>query len=50
MYDHAIEEMVAAGVAEPLDKPTWQDQNGHPCSEESAYGCMVTHRLTHPGG
>ena len=28
MYDHAIEEMVAAGVAEPLDKPTWQDQMG----------------------
>ena len=48
MYDHAIEEMVAAGVAEPLDKPTWQDRNGHPCSEQSAYGCMVTHRLTHP--
>jgi len=48
MYDHAIEEMVAAGVAEPLEKPTWQDRNGHPCSKESAHGCVVTHKLTHP--
>ena len=48
MYNHVYIEMEEAGVAVKLDTPVWQDEHGSPCPESSAFGCKVTHTLTHP--
>ena len=37
-----------AKVACKYDKPVWQDFDGKECNEAGAYGCKVTHDLTHP--
>ena len=41
-------EMEDAGIAVKLSIPFSQDENGSPCLESSAFGCKVTHDLTHP--
>ena len=48
MYDHVIEEMCDAGVAEKLDSPVWMDRDGKECQPIEAFGCKVTHRIKHP--
>ena len=48
MYNHIYNEMVDAGVAEPLGKSIWMDIEGNECLEEEAVGCQVTHKLCHP--
>ena len=48
MYNHIIEELVNAGVAERLDEPVWMDRKGNPCLEEEAHGCKVHHRIIRP--
>ena len=48
MYNHVYIEMEDAGVAVKLKTPVWQDEDGVTCPELSAFGCKVTHTLTHP--
>ena len=48
MYKHIYEEMEDAKVATPYAAPMWQDYDGNPCLEKDAFGCKVTHNLTHP--
>ena len=48
MYKYIYEEMEDAKVATPYDAPMWQDYDGNPCLEKDAFGCKVTHNLTHP--
>lgn len=48
MYNHIYEEMEDAKVATPYAAPMWQDCDGNPCLEKDAFGCKVTHNLTHP--
>ena len=38
MYKHVYIEMADAGVAVKLTEPVWQDENGSPCNESSAFG------------
>ena len=40
--------MVAAGVAKVLKSPVWNDKEGKICEEATAYGCKITHQITHP--
>ena len=40
--------MEDAKVATPYAAPMWQDYDGNPCLEKDAFGCKVTHNLTHP--
>jgi hypothetical protein len=47
MYEHVYEYMEEAGVAVKLEAPVWRDKAGHDCTEEDAFGCNVTHDLTH---
>ena len=47
-YDHVIEEMCDAGVAEKLDSPVWMDRDGKECQPIEVFGCKVTHRIKHP--
>ena len=48
MYTHNYEELVDAGVAKLLNTPEWQDKEGNIVEEPDAFGCKVTHQLTHP--
>lgn len=48
VYDHTIEEMVGAGVAEELEEPCWMDRAGNDCNECDALGFKGTHRITRP--
>lgn len=48
MYEHTYREMVEAGVAQRLPAPIWMDRHGNECSQNDAFGCMVTHKLCHP--
>ena len=48
MYNRIHNEMVDIGVAMPYEEPLWQDANGINCLESDAFGCKVTHNLTHP--
>ena len=48
MYAHIYAELVDAMLATILDSPEWQDLNGNRCEESEAFGCKVTHTLTHP--
>ena len=48
MYQHAIQEMVDAGVAKKLDEPVWITHDGKLCVEREAFGCKVTHELIKP--
>ena len=48
MYVHNYAQMEVAGVAKLLGTPQWQDKDGDICDEANAYGCKVTHEITHP--
>ena len=48
MYQHTIEEMVDAGVAQKLDEPQWMDRSGARCEEKYGLGFKVTHLITRP--
>ena len=48
MYNSIIDEMMDAGVVERLDEPVWMDHDGNICSEETAFGCKVLHKVVRP--
>ena len=48
MHRHNYNKMVTAGVANPLEFPEWQDKDGKISEEVEAYGCKVSHQITHP--
>ena len=48
MYDKIGGEMVDTKIAVPLVEPFWMDRDGNVCEEKDAFGCKVTHKITHP--
>ena len=48
MYEQIANEMMEARVANRLGIAEWQDEKGAECDEKNAFGCKVTHRVTHP--
>lgn len=47
MRDHVYDELIDAQVASEYESLMWQNGDGCACNEDGAFGCKVTHNLTH---
>jgi len=48
MYERFGDEMIYAKVAQLLPEPVWMNKEGDAVTEDDAFGCKVSHKISHP--